>query len=199
MLTKLLAGFALALVACAASAQTSYSGSGSSSGASAVAAPHQAQQANAGASVTYAPVTNVPADTTERVRYTGLPQNTPDMILGAYAGNASPDSCTGTRQFGVSVPGGSAGFGSAKQDPLCGFRRDADYRMRFANFEIALAQAHAGTSAEAQVLQAQLLRAQLHDVYMAHVDICQAEGGKLADCQAQAFSDVYDTPTQSQP
>lgn len=185
MLTKILAGFALALVALTATAQTSRSGSASTSGATATASPRQAQTAVASNQLTYnigaSPAVTTSTDT---VRYSGLPQNAPDLVVGAYAGNASPDSCTGTAQGGLSVPGGSLVLGRPKNDPLCGFRRDADYRMRFANFELALGQAHPGLAAD-------LIRTQLHDVYLAHVDLCQAEGGTLGECQAQAFSDVY--------
>ncbi len=188
MKLKILAGLALALVTLSATAQTSRSSSGSTSAADASSSPHQSQAATAGATLSYAPVTNVPANTSSRdvVDYRGIPQNTPDLMLGGYAGNASQDSCSNTTQFGLAVPGGAAAFGRGKNDPFCGFRRAADYRMRFAQFEIDFARMHPG-------LEIQMIKTELHDIYLAHVDLCEAEGGKEADCQAQAHSEVYVT------
>lgn len=160
--------------------------SGSTSGATANASPHQAQSATS--SVNYSPVTNesIPANTTSKdvVDYRGIPQNTPDLMLGGYAGNASQDSCSNTTQFGLSVPGGAAAFGKGKNDPFCGFRRAADYRMRFAQFEMEFARVHPG-------LETQMITTELNDMYIAHVDMCMAEGGGKGDCEVQAHNAVY--------
>jgi hypothetical protein len=194
MKTMLLAaGLILAMIAPAAFAQTrSVSGSTSTSTSTASASPHQSQTAGAQANnaFTYAPVTNVPAATSNddhsNQHVSGI---SPDLMVGGYASSGSNDQCGQTKQFGASAFGASAVYGSSDHDQQCYDLRSADYRDRMAFALEALAKNHPG-------FEGQAINGELAELYEMNVDICHAERRLSAsDCETWAAAH---TPTATE-
>jgi hypothetical protein len=180
--------FAVGLFLLSGIAQAQQTGaiSGSQSSSMANASPHQSQTAGAQSALTYAPVTNVPANTHSSQHVSGV---SPDLMVGGYASSAAQDNCDSTSQVGAAAFGAAIVAGHGHGDQQCYNLRSADYRDRLAFALEALAKNHPG-------FEGQAINGELAEIHEMNVDVCRAER-RLSDAQCDAWATEH-TPTASE-